>query len=113
MPHIVVEHSEDLPVLPQVLVDKVHQATYASGLFTMESIKTRAIAYQHYALGDGKEGFIHICAYIVAGRTDEQKKALVQTLLECLSTYCRDSDCLSVDVRDLNPQVYTKSECQR
>ena len=108
MPHIIIEHSENLPVLPQVLVDKVHQATYASGLFELATIKTRAIAYQHYELGDGKDGFIHICAYIMAGRTREQKQQLSSLLLECLSTYCRRSDCLSVDVRDLDPEIYLK-----
>ncbi|WP_462159384.1 5-carboxymethyl-2-hydroxymuconate Delta-isomerase [Pseudoalteromonas sp. GB56] len=108
MPHIIVEHSEDLPVLPQVLVEKVHQATFDSGLFELASIKTRTVAYQHYKLGDGKEGFIHICAYIMAGRTNEQKQMLSKQLLECLRTYCRRSYCLSVDVRDLDPEIYLK-----
>ncbi|MCG7543649.1 5-carboxymethyl-2-hydroxymuconate Delta-isomerase [Pseudoalteromonas sp. MM17-2] len=108
MPHIVVEHSEDLPVLPQVLVEKVHQATFSSGLFELDAIKTRAIAYRHYQLGENKEGFIHICAYIMAGRSPIQKQQLSNHLLECLRTYCRESDCLSVDVRDLEPDIYCK-----
>ena len=73
MPHIVIEHSEDLPILPQVLVEKVHQAVFDSGLFELSTIKTRAIAYQHYELGEGKDGFIHIGASIMAGRTIELK----------------------------------------
>ncbi|MFY8274033.1 5-carboxymethyl-2-hydroxymuconate Delta-isomerase [Pseudoalteromonas sp. SSDWG2] len=109
MPHIIIEHSEDLPVLPQVLVEKVHQATFSSGLFDLPAIKTRAVAYQHYKLGEGKDGFIHICAYIMAGRTTQQKQLLSQHLLECLRTYCRRSYCLSVDVRELNPEIYLKS----
>lgn len=108
MPHIVVEHSEDLPILPQVLVEKVHQAAFDSGLFELATIKTRVIAYQHYQLGDGKDGFIHICAYIKAGRSDEQKRLLSEHLLECLRTYCRRSYCLSVDIRDLDPDIYRK-----
>ena len=72
MPHIIIEHSEDLPVLPQVLVEKIHKCTFESGLFDLETIKTRAVAYQQYQLGVGKEGFIHVQAHIMAGRTVEQ-----------------------------------------
>ena len=54
MPHIIIEHSEDLPVLPQVLVEKIHTTAFESNLFELETIKTRAIAYQQYQLGAGK-----------------------------------------------------------
>lgn len=37
-----------------------------------------------------------------------QKQQLSNHLLECLRTYCRESDCLSVDVRDLEPDIYCK-----
>lgn len=43
MPHIIIEHSEDLPVLPQVLVEKIHNAAFQSNLFDLETIKTRAM----------------------------------------------------------------------
>jgi 5-carboxymethyl-2-hydroxymuconate isomerase len=109
MPHIIIEHSEDLPVLPQVLVEKAHNATFQSGLFDLETIKTRAIAYQQYQLGEGKEGFIHIAAHIMAGRSIEQKQMLSESLLECLKTYCRDSDSLSVNIYDIQHEIYRKN----
>jgi len=108
MPHIIIEHSEDLPVLPQVLVEKIHQAVYDSGLFELPTIKTRAIAYQHYQLGHGKEGFIHVAAQIMAGRSIEQKQQLSEDLLACLRTYCRDSDSLSVNIQDMDHEIYRK-----
>ncbi|MBB1293818.1 MAG: 5-carboxymethyl-2-hydroxymuconate isomerase [Pseudoalteromonas rhizosphaerae] len=108
MPHIIIEHSEDLPVLPQVLVEKIHQATFNSGLFELATIKTRAIAYTHYQLGDGKEGFIHIGAHIMQGRTIKQKQQLSEQLLDCLKIYCRESDSLSVNVHDMEHEIYRK-----
>ncbi|MGY8874881.1 MAG: 5-carboxymethyl-2-hydroxymuconate Delta-isomerase, partial [Pseudoalteromonas sp.] len=39
MPHIIIEHSEDLPVLPQVLVEKIHNTAFESDLFELETIK--------------------------------------------------------------------------
>ncbi|KPH56943.1 5-carboxymethyl-2-hydroxymuconate isomerase [Pseudoalteromonas porphyrae] len=108
MPHIVIEHSEDLPILPQVLVEKIHQAAFESNLFELDSIKTRAIAYTHYQLGDGKEGFIHVGAHIMQGRTVAQKQQLSEHLLACLKTYCRESDSLSVNVHDMSDDIYRK-----
>ncbi|KKK92252.1 hypothetical protein LCGC14_2704770, partial [marine sediment metagenome] len=108
MPHIIIEHSEDLPVLPQVLVEKIHNAAFATGLFELPTIKTRAIAYTHYQLGDGKEGFIHIAVHIMAGRSIEQKQQLSESLLHCLQIYCRDSDSLSVNVHDMEHEIYRK-----
>lgn len=108
MPHIVIEHSEDLPVLPQVLVEKIHQATFDSSLFELATIKTRAIAYTHYQLGDGKEGFIYIAAYITAGKTITEKQALSERLLNCLRTYCRESYSLSVNIYENNTDTYRK-----
>ena len=108
MPHIVIEHSEDLPILPQALVEKVHLAVFDSGLFELSTIKTRAIAYQHYQLGEGKDGFIHISASIMQGRTVEQKQLLSEQLLNCLRTYCRRSYSLSVNISDMNPDIYCK-----
>ena len=109
MPHIIIEHSEDLPVLPQVLVEKIHKCTFESGLFELETIKTRAVAYQQYPLGVGKEGFIHVQAHIMAGRTVEQKQTLSEHLLACLKTYCRESDSLSVNIYDMDHEIYRKN----
>ncbi|MGO2010637.1 MAG: 5-carboxymethyl-2-hydroxymuconate Delta-isomerase [Pseudoalteromonas sp.] len=110
MPHIIIEHSEDLPVLPQVLVEKIHKTAYDSGLFELHTIKTRAIAYQQYLLGEGKgkSGFIHIAAHIMAGRSIEQKQLLSEELLTCLKTYCRESDSLSVNIQDVDHEIYRK-----
>ena len=109
MPHIIIEHSEDLPVLPQVLVEKIHKCTFESGLFDLETIKTRAVAYQQYQLGVGKEGFINVQAHIMAGRTVEQKQTLSEHLLACLKTYCRESDSLSVNIYDMDHEIYRKN----
>jgi len=109
MPHIIIEHSEDLPVLPQVLVEKIHNAAFESDLFDLDTIKTRAIAYQQYLLGAGSSGFIHIAVHILAGRSTEQKQMLSEQLLSCLQKYCRSSDSLSVNIYDIEHELYRKN----
>jgi 5-carboxymethyl-2-hydroxymuconate isomerase len=108
MPHIIIEHSEHLPILPQVLVERVHKAAIATDLFDPSTVKTRATAYQHYTLPDKVEGFIHIQAHIMIGRTIEQKQKLSEALLDCIATYCTKSYSLSVHVYDLLPEIYRK-----
>ncbi|CCQ11452.1 5-carboxymethyl-2-hydroxymuconate delta-isomerase [Pseudoalteromonas luteoviolacea B = ATCC 29581] len=108
MPHIIIEHSENLPILPQVLVERVHKAAIATELFDPITVKTRAAAYQHFTIADHLDGFVHIQAHIMAGRTTEQKQVLSEALLECLSTYCSEFYSLSVHVYDLLPDIYRK-----
>lgn len=45
----------------------------------------------------------------MAGRTVEQKQMLSEHLLACLKTYCRDSDSLSVNIYDMDHDVYRKN----
>ncbi|MFC0117946.1 5-carboxymethyl-2-hydroxymuconate Delta-isomerase [Pseudoalteromonas xiamenensis] len=108
MPHIIIEHSEHLPILPQVLVERVHKAAIATDLFDPTTVKTRAASYQHYALAQNIEGFIHIQAHIMEGRSTEQKQKLSEALLDCIATYCDTSYSLSVHVYDLLPEIYRK-----
>ncbi|MFC3033165.1 5-carboxymethyl-2-hydroxymuconate Delta-isomerase [Pseudoalteromonas fenneropenaei] len=109
MPHIIIEHSEHLPILPQVLLERVHKAAIATDLFDPATVKTRAVTYQHYQLSAGKEGFIHIQVHIMAGRTTTQKQTLSESLLACISAFCPASYCLSVHIYDLLPEIYRKN----
>jgi len=44
----------------------------------------------------------------MAGRSIEQKQQLSESLLHCLQIYCRDSDSLSVNVHDMEHEIYRK-----
>ena len=47
---------------------------YINYLASIKKDNNAVIAYQQYQLGEGKEGFIHIAAHIMAGRSIEQKQ---------------------------------------
>lgn len=115
MPHCVIEYSQQLGVEldPQLMINAAHQGAYASGLFEESHIKSRAISYQYYKTGTNDNlRFIHITARILSGRNTKQKLVLSQKILAQFETFLLDNSLskisVTVDVRELQREVYTK-----
>ncbi|ALU44102.1 5-carboxymethyl-2-hydroxymuconate Delta-isomerase [Pseudoalteromonas rubra] len=110
MPHLIIEHSAHLNISVYELVQAVHQGAERTQLFDPASIKTRAIAYNDYQLGSNHQGFIHVQAHIIAGRTVAQKQLLSETLLKALHSLVNGEQLhLSVHPYDLDPEIYRKN----
>ncbi|AZZ97014.1 5-carboxymethyl-2-hydroxymuconate isomerase [Pseudoalteromonas sp. R3] len=110
MPHLIIEHSANLDIPATQLVEAVHRGAEATRLFDPASIKTRAIAYSDYQLGGERQGFIHVQAHIISGRTLAQKQLLSDALLSALRSLTQDPQInLSVHPYDLNPEIYRKN----
>ena len=109
MPHCLIEGSRSLlqSVGGSELVTTVHAAAMGSGLFKEGEVKVRLSLYDHFTVGGSEEDFVHVIFYLLAGRTDEQKKtlsmAIVRALLECLPAV----QSLSVDVRDMHREAFS------
>jgi len=82
MPHVVIDCSAN--ILSQVSEKKdfkaVHSITDASGLFNKEDIKVRVNPYNEFDVGGKQTDFIHVFGYILEGRTEVQKAALLKML---------------------------------
>ncbi|TMP32357.1 5-carboxymethyl-2-hydroxymuconate isomerase [Pseudoalteromonas rubra] len=110
MPHLIIEHSANLDIPVSQLVKAVHQGAEGTQLFDPSSIKTRAIAYSEYQLGGERQGFIHVQAHIISGRTLTQKQQLSDALLSALRLLIQDQQInLSVHPYDLDPEIYRKN----
>jgi 5-carboxymethyl-2-hydroxymuconate isomerase len=109
MPHLIIEHSNNLPIKTEELVATIHQAAISTALFDLTTVKTRANSFSHFQLGNGKAGFVHIQAHIMAGREIEQKQRLSDTLLYALEDVVGDDYQLSVHIYDLMPEIYRKN----
>lgn len=112
MPNCTIEYSASLAEKLEImhLVKNVQSNTINSGLFTPETVKTRATAFHHFTDHDGNPDFIHVTAYILSGRTDEQKKHLAETIITGLQSLSLSKVTFTVDVLDLS-QSYTKPVC--
>jgi 5-carboxymethyl-2-hydroxymuconate isomerase len=72
MPHIQIDYSANLEaaVADARLVDAIHQAAVASGIFPVWGIRTFARAVTQYRIGNGEadNGFVNVTVRIAPGR---------------------------------------------
>ncbi|WP_226665025.1 5-carboxymethyl-2-hydroxymuconate Delta-isomerase [Microbulbifer aggregans] len=114
MPHLVIEYSQQLEDTLSIanLVTNGQQAMCDTGLFTPSAIKTRALPYRDFVLGDSREsgagGFIHAEVRILEGRTTEQKEALSAAIFTSLCEAAPEVAEVSVEVRDMDKASYSK-----
>jgi 5-carboxymethyl-2-hydroxymuconate isomerase len=78
MPHFIIDCSDNiiLKISPNDIMKTAPGTAEATGLFAPGDIKVRLRPFQYYKLEDNKENFIHIFAYIMDGRSTEQKANL-------------------------------------
>ena len=88
MPHIIVEYSANLEdlVSPRHLVDAIHEAALATGVFPIGGLRTRAERRDVYAVADGdpENGFVAIIARSGEGRDTETRKRVAAELMRVL-----------------------------
>lgn len=88
MPHIIIEHSDNLgpPDIVQTVVDRVHQAALTSPVVGVAGLRTRAAARPQFRVADGhpENGFVAVVARLGPGRSDEEKTALLELLLDAV-----------------------------
>lgn len=110
MPHLIIEHTKhegttDTPTLMKA----AHDAALSTGLFTEQAIKVRVKTYDAALIGGKPANFAHLTIYLIEGRDAATKKHLTETLHQMLLVHFGDYQSVSVDARDLEKAVYTKT----
>jgi 5-carboxymethyl-2-hydroxymuconate isomerase len=109
MPHFIIDCSEN--VIEQESAEAIMQAVYdvaeATGLFAVNDIKVRLRPYQYFKLGTGKGNFIHIFAYIIEGRSTEQKEKLSRRIIERLNEMFPAISILSINISEFEKATYS------
>ena len=114
MPSCVIEYTSGVNAItsPSVLVKAVHNAAISSSLFATPDIKTRAVHCQDYLIGEGNRECIHVTLSIMPGRSEVQKQTLsrdtLQALKDCLSGLATPGLSLTVQIKEIEKQVYSK-----
>ncbi|MEU6390305.1 5-carboxymethyl-2-hydroxymuconate Delta-isomerase [Streptomyces sp. NPDC046939] len=109
MPNITVDHSAALDgrLDRPALAGAVHQACVDLVGARVPACKTRFRSAEETVVGDGTEEahVVHVEIALLAGRTEEAKQALTESVLTLLPTHIKDPEGvhLSVEVRDLAP----------
>jgi 5-carboxymethyl-2-hydroxymuconate isomerase len=88
MPHVVVEYSANLEpdLSPRRLVDAIHAAALATGVFPIGGLRTRAARRDVFAVADGDpdNAFVAVVARIGAGRDAETRRRVAAALMAAL-----------------------------
>ncbi len=112
MPHIVMEYSTGLQRKTAIgeLLSEVHATVRNAGIFAPEAIKSRAVAFDEYVIGDnGSEGdFVHVTLAIFSGRSPEQRQNLSKAILAVLQRKLPEAASLTVEVREIEKESYAK-----
>lgn len=110
MPHLIVEYSEQQarPEQLEAMLDALHSAAAASGLFDESHIRVRAIPISHFRNGGGRGHFIHAQCRIHSGRDEEQKGKLSAAVLEALKAQQWPAGSITVEVVEMDRASYAK-----
>lgn len=110
MPHLIIEFSREQANDAQVeaLLDAVHQAALASGLFEASHIRVRAMPYTFYRNAGRREHFIHAQCRIHAGREEAQQRRLSEAVLEALQRQHWPARSITVEVVEMERATYAK-----
>lgn len=117
MPHIWVEYSANLDgdVDIEKMLDNVHAAAVATGVFPVGGARTRGVRVEQYRVADGHRdnGFVHVVLRIGHGRDADTKKAATQAVFASLCAflrpvYDRRALAISLEMQELDPVLNLK-----
>lgn len=112
MPNLVLEYSNSVEerVNVQGLLEDLHKTALDSGLFELSSVKSRTLRCHNWLIGEAGDSldFIHITFELLAGRTQDQKRALSQHLMAVLQEQASHVHSLTVNIRDMDVDCFQK-----
>lgn len=110
MPHFIIECNSDTLKLVEKkhLVQKVFDTALHSKLFSRDNIKSRLRVYEESLVAGENHDFIHVWGFIREGRTNEQKRALSESIVKAVKELYQDIFLVSCDIQELDEVSYFK-----
>jgi 5-carboxymethyl-2-hydroxymuconate isomerase len=110
MPHLTLEHSDNIEFEAQPLLKRLHEELAATGAINLKGLKSRAIKRTEYRIADGYDGyaFVHLNILLKGGRDIETRQEIARramaVLEEAFGHYFDDGYIsLSVDMKEMEP----------
>jgi 5-carboxymethyl-2-hydroxymuconate isomerase len=117
MPHLTLEYSNNLPepVDFHSLFRRLNAALVEMGPFTLSDVKSRAVGYDQFLVGDGTPGhvFVHLTVGVLSGRDSALLKRIGARMIGILrETFARpwaERKCaITVEIHEIRRETYTK-----
>ena len=108
MPHFVVDCSRGILRIhdEEAIIARLHRVANASGLFQEADIKVRVNPFDTFAVGGGREEFIHSFAWIMQGRSVEQRAALSKAIVGALAEMFPDLPRIAANIAEFEKATY-------
>ena len=108
MPHFILDCSARVleGSSEEQIIEQIHLVASSTGLFDEDDIKVRVNPYQKYSVGNKREDFIHVFAYIMEGRSTEQKADLSQRVVQKLASIFPRISKIAMNVYDFEKATY-------
>ena len=111
MPHFVIECSENLlnQKKPEEIIQAIYKIAESTNLFAkngVSGIKVRINPYKYFTTVNSDDDFIHVFAYIVEGRTTDQKVDLSKKIVRMLVAMFPSVPIISTDIREIKKETF-------
>jgi 5-carboxymethyl-2-hydroxymuconate isomerase len=108
MQHFIVDCSQALVEQrsEQDILQCLHDAVNATGLFDEADIKVRVNPYRVFATGGAPNDFIHVFSHIMQGRTVEQRAGLARTIVGELAAMFPGLDRIATNIAEFERETY-------
>jgi 5-carboxymethyl-2-hydroxymuconate isomerase len=108
MPHFVVDCSRAILEIQdeETIIARLHRVVNASGLFEESDIKVRVNPFEISSVGGRGEDFIHTFAWIMEGRTVEQRAALSKAIVTELAAMFPQLPRIAANVAEFEKATY-------
>jgi 5-carboxymethyl-2-hydroxymuconate isomerase len=108
MPHFIMDCSESVfeSYSEEQILEQIYIAANSTGLFNEDDIKVRVNPYKKYLVGNKREDFIHVFAYIMEGRSAGQKADLSKRVVQKLTSMFPKMPKIAMNVSDFDRATY-------
>jgi len=108
MPHFVIDCSESVLSShdEEYILEQIHLVANSTELLDEGDIKVRLNPFKKYLVSNKREGFIHVFAYIMQGRTTKQKANLSKKMVSKLATLFSDIPNIAINISAFEKATY-------
>ena len=108
MPHFILDCSESVfeEHSEEQILEQIHFVANSTRLFDEDDIKVRVNPFKMYSVGNKREDFIHVFAYIMEGRSTEQKADLSRKVVQKLTSMFPKIAKIAMNVYDFEKATY-------
>lgn len=108
MPHFIIDCSENVIRIKAAdeIMQEVFDSALSTGLFPASEIKVRIKPFSYYNNGNTLKDFIHVFAYIMEGRNDEQKSNLSKVIVTKLNAVLPEVSVISINIQEFEKSNY-------